>query len=202
MSTLQTLTTALSALSYALLIRPFMSDWGAEGDEIVRPLPGDGLIAEPQIQATRAITLHAPTEDVWPWLAQMGRAQTGWYGMDFLDSGSVPSMTYLRTDLEPPAPGMAADNGWTVAEVEVGRAIVFLMDRVETRAGIASTSAAYVLEPAFRGGVEYARLLIRRRVWAIDFTTRLYHMLLEPVDFIRTYAQLNGLKARVEGKTL
>ncbi len=197
MSTLQTLTTALSALSYALLIRPFMSDWGAEGDEIVRPLPGDGLIATPQIQATRAITLHAPPEDVWAWLAQMGRAQTGWYGLDLLDSGSVPSMTYLRTDLEPPAPGMAADNGWSVAEVEVGRAIVFLMDRVETRAGIASTSAAYVLERQAGG----TRLIIRRRVWAIDFTTRLYHTLLEPVDFIRTYAQLNGLKARVEGIT-
>jgi hypothetical protein len=31
-------------------------------------LPGDELVPSPKWQATRAITIHAPREEVFPWL--------------------------------------------------------------------------------------------------------------------------------------
>ena len=37
-----------------------------------RPLPGDLIVPEPMFTVTHAITIDAPVERVWPWLAQMG----------------------------------------------------------------------------------------------------------------------------------
>jgi hypothetical protein len=36
-----------------------------------KPLPGDGLVAKPMWQATRATTVHAPRAAVWPWLVRL-----------------------------------------------------------------------------------------------------------------------------------
>ena len=46
-----------------------------------RPLPGDGLVVDPMWQATRATTICAPRDTVWPWLVQMGYPthRAGWY---------------------------------------------------------------------------------------------------------------------------
>jgi hypothetical protein len=35
-------------------------------------LPGDELVPHPMVEWTRALTIDAPPEAVWPWLAQMG----------------------------------------------------------------------------------------------------------------------------------
>ncbi len=36
--------------------------------------------------ATRAITVHACPEHVWPWLVQIGFNRAGWYSYDLLDN--------------------------------------------------------------------------------------------------------------------
>jgi hypothetical protein len=46
--------------------------WGASEEEVARPLPGDDEVPNPGITSTRAISIHAPTEVVWPWPVQMG----------------------------------------------------------------------------------------------------------------------------------
>ena len=56
---------------FALL--PWMDRWGASQNEIAASLPGDELVPEPAIESTRAITVNAPVEEVWPWLAQIGQ---------------------------------------------------------------------------------------------------------------------------------
>ena len=44
-----------------------------------RPLPGDKIVPEPMFTVTHSITIDAPIERVWPWLAQMGSDRAGWY---------------------------------------------------------------------------------------------------------------------------
>jgi hypothetical protein len=46
--------------------------WGASEEEVARPLSGDDEVPNPGIASTRAISIHAPTQVVWPWLVQMG----------------------------------------------------------------------------------------------------------------------------------
>ncbi len=62
--------------------RPSMLRWGTEGDEAIEPLPGDDLVPEPRVQSTRAITIDAPPERVWPWIVQMGIHRGGFYTHD------------------------------------------------------------------------------------------------------------------------
>jgi hypothetical protein len=72
--------------AYALVIRPWHLRWGATDEEVEKPLPGDELVPEPVIESTRAITVHAPVEAVWPWLAQLGQDRGGFYSYEWLEN--------------------------------------------------------------------------------------------------------------------
>ncbi len=53
--------------------------WGSTQAEIGMPLPGDSLIEEPTARTTRAITINAPREKIWPWIVQIGQRRGGFY---------------------------------------------------------------------------------------------------------------------------
>jgi hypothetical protein len=65
--------------------RPRMLRWGTEGDEATERLPGDDLVPEPRVQSTRAITIDAAPERVWPWIVQMGIGRAGFYTHDWVE---------------------------------------------------------------------------------------------------------------------
>ena len=60
---------------------------GATAAEAAEVLPGDEIVADPMWQSTRAITIAAPPEQVWPWIVQMGfpSQRAGWYTPHWLD---------------------------------------------------------------------------------------------------------------------
>jgi hypothetical protein len=60
--------------------------WGATDAEVAAAMPGDELVPDPQLGYTRAITIDAPPEDVWPWLVQMGQGRGGLYSYDGLEN--------------------------------------------------------------------------------------------------------------------
>jgi len=77
---------AAVAAAYVLVVRPWYLRWGASEDEVRKPLPGDELVLQPKIQSTRAVTIDAPVEDVWPWLVQLGYGRGGFYSYDLLEN--------------------------------------------------------------------------------------------------------------------
>src|SRR4051812_44783260 len=58
--------------------------WGATPEEIAATMPGDELFPRAQYRSTRAITIAAAPEEVWPWLVQVGYRRGGWYANDLL----------------------------------------------------------------------------------------------------------------------
>ena len=80
----------LIAAAYVYLYRPYQLHWGATSAEIEQSMPGDGLNTNPSFLATRAITIDAPPEKVWPWLLQMGYGRAGFYGYDLLENAGSP----------------------------------------------------------------------------------------------------------------
>ena len=54
------LATGIAAASYPLLFRHRCLTWGTTPEEVARELPGDDLLADPDIIATRAVTVDAP----------------------------------------------------------------------------------------------------------------------------------------------
>jgi hypothetical protein len=75
----------------APLLRSWHLRWGATSQEAVGSMPGDDLVPVAHFTATRAITIDAPPERVWPWLVQVGAGRAGFYSYDLLDSLGRPS---------------------------------------------------------------------------------------------------------------
>lgn len=66
-------------------LRQWMSAWGADDGEVTDPLPGDELVMDRAPRTTRAISIDAPAENVWPWLAQIGEDRGGFYSYSWLE---------------------------------------------------------------------------------------------------------------------
>lgn len=202
---------AAAVAAYPFTLRRRLVRWGATRTEATEPLPGDDLVPEPRSQSTRAVTIEAPAEDVWPWLVQMGQGRAGLYSYDWLENlvgcdmhseyRIVPELQHIepgdRIRLVPPE---RADLELEVHSVVPGRALVLETpgDQVENvLVGLMSASWAFVVRPIDAGR---CRLIVR---WRCDFEPSLtgelsYKVGLEPVHFMMERKMLDGIKARAE----
>ena len=75
-----------AGLAYHFVLRGWCLRWGTTPAEIRATLPGDDLFPVYAGEATHAITIHASTEKVWPWLMQIGQDRSGFYSYTFLEN--------------------------------------------------------------------------------------------------------------------
>jgi hypothetical protein len=75
-----------AAAAYILLARRRQLGWGATARETEGAVPGDDLIGNPDLTATRAITVRATPDGVWPWIAQLGQGRGGFYSYDSVEN--------------------------------------------------------------------------------------------------------------------
>jgi hypothetical protein len=128
-----------------------------------RPLAADGMVPDPIFTSTHAITISAPLEHVWPWIAQMGAGRGGWYSWDAIDNGGTPSamrvlpelQTVVPGDVMPAVPG--ATDAFVVAAVDSPRDLVLT---VPDGHGGHAVAWEHVLEPIDGGRT---RLVVRGR---------------------------------------
>jgi hypothetical protein len=79
-------TAILVVVVYFLIVFPWMLSWGATEAEMEMSLRGDEIVPNPSYRSTRALTIDAPVEDVWPWLAQLGQDRGGFYSYSWLEN--------------------------------------------------------------------------------------------------------------------
>lgn len=77
---------ALVFLAFLGFVRPWYLQWGATAEERTMELPGDDIVPATGTQNTRGITIHAPADRIWPWLAQTGQDRGGFYSYDLLEN--------------------------------------------------------------------------------------------------------------------
>ena len=80
--------------------RPWVLNWGATDTEIAMAMPGDKIIADATFNATRAVTVNASAEYIWPWLVQIGYGRAGLYSYDKLDNDGIPSAEHIIPELQ------------------------------------------------------------------------------------------------------
>ena len=187
-----------AAGAYVLMGRTWCNTWGATPEEAAREMPGDALLSEQDMLATRAITIDAPPRDIWPWLLQMGSGRGGAYTYDWienlfgLDMHSADRILPELQDLEvgdvlpmgPKGPGMR------VEVLEPERAIVYRFED-------GNWVWAFGLYPQLGG----TRLVSRNRITApgASIGRRLFNMLLmEPGSLVMERKMLRGIKERAE----
>ena len=82
--------TAACVLFYYVYL-PWNLRWGATDDEVKRIMAGDEICGDANFSPTRAITIDASPEDVWPWIIQIGYKRAGFYSYDSIDNAGIPS---------------------------------------------------------------------------------------------------------------
>jgi hypothetical protein len=95
--------------------RPWALTWGATAQEIARAMPGDGLVQDATFRATRAVTIEATREQIWPWIVQIGYRRAGFYSYDRLDNDGIPSATRILPEYQDLETGDAIPMGRGVA---------------------------------------------------------------------------------------
>ncbi|MEV3901515.1 hypothetical protein AB0K11_04255 [Mycobacterium sp. NPDC050551] len=70
---------------YRAELWPRLQTWGALDEEIVAELPGDEFVRPGVARTTRAATIDAPRQDIWPWIAQIGEGRGGFYSYSALE---------------------------------------------------------------------------------------------------------------------
>ena len=192
-----------SAAAYILAIRPWQLGWGATGEERDATLAGDDLIPNPDLVATRAITVHAGADQVWLWIAQLGQGRGGFYSYDALENlvgCDIHSADRVVPEWQDIKVGdqvkLHPEVGLGVAVVEQGSALVL-------RGGVPMgtvpppydcTWAFVVREQPDRT----TRLLARERY---VYTQRWAGFVVEPVEvvaFVMTQRMLRGIRDRAE----
>lgn len=192
-------------LIYVFAFRPWFLRWGTTPLELTKPLPGDNIVGQPMAACTRAITIDAPRERVWPWIVQMGQGRGGFYsytwlenlvGCDIVNADRVhPEWQEIKPGdvvrLHPKAPPIP------VAVVQPGYAFVIGAKADPGAPGFPSVSWAFVVEPA---APTHTRLLVRWRTafppTAGQYLTNKY--ILEPIHFIMERRMMLGIKERAE----
>lgn len=84
----------------AALIRLGLS-YGSTPEERSAVLPGDAIVADPNVVTDHAITIDAPTETIWPWLVQMGWGRAQWYTARWVDRLLFPGTEPVRNTSTP-----------------------------------------------------------------------------------------------------
>lgn len=70
-------------LMFALL--PWMDRYGATDEEVAASYSGDELVPNPRITYTRAVSINASPEEIYPWIAQLGADKGGMYSYTWLE---------------------------------------------------------------------------------------------------------------------
>jgi hypothetical protein len=195
--------TAIATAAYILVARRRQLRWGATDEESEGPLPGDNLIENADLIATRAITIRASAEQVWPWIAQLGQGRGGFYSYDFLENlvgCDIHSADRIVPEWQDVVGGdevrFAPAVGLAVASLEQGRSLVL-------RGGvpIGNTTPPYDFTWAFVLRDEpdkTTRLLVRERY---AYTRAWARLIVEPTEvlsFVMSQKMLRGIKERAE----
>ncbi|HEX5510599.1 MAG TPA: hypothetical protein VFX41_02705 [Actinomycetales bacterium] len=206
--------------------RPQMLTWGATDVEASESLPGDEQTPSPRLQSTRAITIDAPPERVWPWLVQMGIGRAGFYTHDWLERllfraryvDGRRSAVRIHPEFQDLRPGdpiyMGSGAYTTVTQVEPERHLVTFetfvlrpLDGRRTRL-IARTRGMGYLQPALSViAPDAGRLprLIRLVVGHLPGVDRLARgfdfFFADPLHHYMDTGMLKGIKRRVEASS-
>lgn len=196
------------ALGAMLAARRYQQTWGATPEEAAASLPGDEILGRADLVATRAVSIQAPPEDVWPWLAQLGQGRGGFYSYDRLQSLlglSITNADEIVPEWQDLAPGddvhLAPDVALVAAVVEPEEALVLhggpgpAEPTVRHPAMPFAFTWAFVLRPGPRRAT---RLLVRERYAYLEPCAGPMVEGVQVASLVMTERMLRGIRERAE----
>ncbi len=199
---------ALTAIPWfvtAPLVRPWHLRWGATADEWHGPMPGDEVVPRAQFNATRAVTVNAPPEQVWPWIVQLGYRRAGFYTYDLIDNAGQRSAERILEEFQHPAAGDSMPMfkelhglaiAYTVAAFETNQWMVWI-HRPQASEEPDSTWT-WRLTPLPGGGTRLVTRMKQDYRWETPQLAFFNFLLMEMGDFAMERRMLKGIQRRAE----
>lgn len=201
--------------AYVFLVRPWQRRWGATDEEVQRAMPGDELIAQPDVKLTRAVTIRAKPAGIWPWLVQIGQGKGGYYSYDWLENmaglkmksaASInPEWQQLKVgDIIPAEPG---GKGFKVLAIEPEHFLIIgSIEAIDEgvfegfKQMFPVFTWTFVIDPIDGG---QTRLISRfcgkgEPSQSLKFAGKFAGFISEPIEFVMTRKMLLGIKQRAE----
>ncbi len=184
-----------AAVGYQRFLRQPIMNWGATDDEVAATLPGDELLPDADGVSTRAITIDAKPEHVYPWLAQMGpMPRGGAYTYDWIENLlglNMHSTDVVLEEFQHPAVGETiglGPNKMVIEIAEPGHAFA-------SRSSDGNWVWAFTLTDRGDGTT---RLISRNRFRLPRVRDRIGMLPMEPGSLVMERKMLFGIKARAE----
>jgi hypothetical protein len=188
---------ALPLFATAPLYRRWHLRWGATDDEVRRSMPGDEIVPKASFNATRAITINAPADMVWPWIVQMGYRRAGFYTYAVLDNAGCESADHIVEEYQHPKVG-----DWMPMAKEINETTAFKVKAFEPNAWLLwekpDSTWAWRLIPLEGDRTRLISRLKQHYDWESPVSAILTLVLLEFGDFPMMRRVLKGIKARAE----
>lgn len=188
-----------------IVVRPWHQQWGASVAELGGSFSYEDAADAPRHRVDRAVSIAAPPEQVWPWLAQIGQDRAGFYSYDWLErafgddvhnaDSLVPAWQerqvgdFVRAAQPSFLSGRLGDSlGWRITSWDPPRTMS--LDRWGT----------FVIASA---GPDSSRLIVHERgggrphLAALPLAVVSFY-LVEPAHFVMERGMLLGIKARAE----
>jgi hypothetical protein len=185
---------------FAPLYRRRHLRWGASDAEVQQAIPGDELVRDPSFSATRAITIAAAPERVWPWIVQMGYGRAGWYSYDLFDNAARPSADHVIAEHQDPKVG-----DWVPMSDKVNESTAFKIKALEPTEWVLwekpNSTWTWKLKRLEEGHTRLVTRLRQKYDWKSPGAALLTAILFEFGDFPMMRKQLRGIKRRAEAKT-
>ncbi len=179
------------AAGFYWIYRPWALSWGSTDVEVARAMDGDAIVRDPTFNATRAVSIDARPEDVWPWIVQIGYRRAGFYSYDRLDNAKIPSAERILPQYQSLKVGDPVPMGQGLN----ARVTSLVQNEVMTMvfsSHSATWSWTWKLE---REGPNRTRLVTRLRINEYRVGPRL---MLDAVEIVMMRKCLLGIKRRAE----
>jgi hypothetical protein len=194
----------IGGLLYVPVIKPWQMRWGATDAEVQTGYPGDDIVSGMADQSTRAIDIHTPASQVWPWLLQLGQGRGGLYSYDFLENlvgCDIHTLDYVAPELQNLKVGDTIKLGpqkglpyYAVVLIEPQQALVLQAINPET--GEPGGTWGFYLDEK---SSSLTRLVIRHRdIPSQDPTARVVNSIFEPISFVMEHRMLHGIRDHAE----
>lgn len=205
---------AVGAAAYVTGLRPRHLRWGSTDVERKRIWAGDEFMPEPVTQSTRVVEIQATSDEIWPWVAQIGQDRGGFYSYTALENfigAEMQNADRIHPEWQNRRVG---DRLWLgapskyggqaymiVARWIPGRALVLGAppdwERIQAGGLADHTVWSFILEPRGR----HVTRMIARSLGGSGLSIReklATYLFWEPAHFIMERAMLLGIKERAE----
>ncbi|MET8877333.1 SRPBCC family protein [Nocardia sp. NPDC004604] len=186
------------AVGYEVILRDRCLSWGSTADEIARAMPGDDLLTDPDIVATRSITIDAGPERIWPWLVQIGPGRGGAYTYDWIENLLGLNM-HSADAILPQFQNLSV--GDTFALGQTGPRMRVTVLEPEKALVFASADGNWVWAFGLYPSAEGTRLVSRNRIALPNAVApmRVFNrLIMEPGSWVMERKMLLGIKQRAE----